>query len=137
LTTLDNEIDQTTGTLKLRATVPNTNDALFPNQFVNARLLVQEKKGVTLVPSAAIQRNASATFVYVVKPDHSVTVRTVKIGTTNENESEILSGVAPDELVVMQGVDKLQEGSKVTAEVRPEESATRGQGDSKTTSLRQ
>jgi multidrug efflux system membrane fusion protein len=117
LTTIDNEIDQTTGTLKLRATVPNKDEALFPNQFVNARLLVQQKKGVTLVPNAAVQRNASATFVYVVKPDHAMSVRTVTVGTTNAEESEVVSGVAPDEVVVIQGVDKLQEGSRVATEM--------------------
>ena len=72
LTTLDNQIDQTTGTLRLRATMPNKDDALFPNQFVNARMLLQEKKGVTLIPNAAVQRNAQRTFVYVVKNDQSV-----------------------------------------------------------------
>jgi multidrug efflux system membrane fusion protein len=115
LTTIDNEIDQTTGTLKLRATVPNKHEALFPNQFVNARLLVQQKKGVTLVPNAAVQRNASATFVYVVRPDQTVSVRTVTVGTTNAEESEVVSGVAPGENVVIQGVDKLQEGSRVAS----------------------
>jgi membrane fusion protein, multidrug efflux system len=115
LTTLDNQIDQTTGTLKLRATVPNTDEALFPNQFVNTRVLVEEKKGVTLVPNAAVQRNGTTTYVYVVKADQSVTLRTVKVGTTDANQSEILSGVSPNERVVVQGVDKLQEGTKVAA----------------------
>jgi multidrug efflux system membrane fusion protein len=138
LTTIDNEIDQTTGTLKLRATVPNTDEALFPNQFVNARLLVQRKAGVTLVPNAAVQRNAAATFVYVVKPDHAVTVRTVSVGTTNAEESEIVSGVVPNEMVVVQGVDQLQEGSRVSPEIRNDQNvnmlsdqplvATNGQG---------
>jgi multidrug efflux system membrane fusion protein len=123
LTTVDNEIDQTTGTLKLRATLPNKNEALFPNQFVNARLLIQEKEGVTLVPNAAIQRNASATFVYVVTPNQTVNVRTVKLGVTNANESEIASGVSPNEVVVTQGVDKLQEGSRVAAEVGTNDAA--------------
>jgi multidrug efflux system membrane fusion protein len=118
LTTIDNEIDQTTGTVKLRATVPNKDEALFPNQFINARLLVQQKMGVTLVPNAAVQRNASTTFVYVVKPDQAVSVRTVTVGTTNAEESEIVSGVAPDEVVVIQGVDKLQEGSRVTTQMQ-------------------
>ncbi len=79
LTTLDNQIDPTTGTLKLRATFRNANGTLFPNQFINARLLVQEKHGVTLVPTAAIQRNAQATYVYVVKADSTVTVRPITI----------------------------------------------------------
>src|SRR5262245_2206177 len=113
LTTLDNQIDPTTGTLRLRATVPNTNEALFPNQFVNARMLVQEKKNVTLVPNAVVQRNAQATFVYVVNPDDSVAIRSVRVGTTNAERSEIVSGIAPREMIVIDGVDRLQAGSKV------------------------
>ncbi len=115
LTTLDNQIDQTTGTLKLRATFDNKNDELFPNQFVNARLLVEEKRGVTLVPTAAVQRNTQATYVYVVKPDQSVTVRTVTVGTTEGDQTEIASGLSGGEVVVTDGVDKLQEGSRVNA----------------------
>jgi multidrug efflux system membrane fusion protein len=114
LTTLDNQIDQTTGTLKLRATFANENDALFPNQFVNARLLVEEKQGVTLLPTASIQRNSQTTYVWVVKPDSTVTVRPVTVGTTEGDHAEIASGISPGEVVVMTGVDKLQEGSKVT-----------------------
>jgi multidrug efflux system membrane fusion protein len=113
LTTLDNQIDPTTGTLKLRATFRNTKGTLFPNQFVNVRLLVQEKHGVTLVPTAAVQRNSQATYVYVVKADSTVTVRPIVIGTTEGDDSEVTSGLAPGEVVVMTGVDKLQEGSKV------------------------
>ena len=86
LTTIDNEIDQTTGTVKLRATFDNTHNELFPNQFVNARLLEQEKRGVVLVPSAAVQRNSTATYVYVVKPDSTVTVRQVKMGTSDDTK---------------------------------------------------
>jgi multidrug efflux system membrane fusion protein len=117
LTTLDNQIDPTTGTLKLRATFRNTKGTLFPNQFVNVRLLVQEKHGVTLVPTTAVQRNSQATYVYVVKADSSVTVRPIVIGTTEGDDSEVTSGLAPGEVVVMTGVDKLQEGSKVKAQV--------------------
>ncbi len=117
LATMDNQIDQTTGTLKLRAIFDNKDDALFPNQFVNARLLVEEKQGVTLVPTAAIQRNAQKTFVYLVKPDQTVTVRNVTLGTTEGNEAEVASGLAPGDVVVTTGVDKLQEGSKVNAQV--------------------
>jgi membrane fusion protein, multidrug efflux system len=114
LTTIDNEIDQTTGTVKLRATFDNSKNELFPNQFVNARLLQQEKRGVVLVPSAAVQRNASSTYLYVVKPDSTVTVRQVMVGTSDDNNSEITSGVQAGEVVVLSGVDKLQEGSHVT-----------------------
>jgi multidrug efflux system membrane fusion protein len=113
LSTLDNEIDQTTGTLKLRASFGNANRALFPNQFVNARLLEQQKTGVTLLQSAAIQRNTNDTYVYLIRPDNTVTVRIVKTGTTESDQTEITSGLAPGDTVVMTGVDKLQEGSKV------------------------
>jgi multidrug efflux system membrane fusion protein len=114
LTTIDNQIDQTTGTVKLRATFDNSHYELFPNQFVNARLLQQEKLGVVLVPSAAVQRNSSSTYVYVVKPDSTVTVRQVKVGTSDDDNTEITSGVNQGDVVVLTGVDKLIEGSKVT-----------------------
>ncbi len=117
LTTLDNQIDPTTGTLKLRATFDNPKGTLFPNQFVNARLLVQEKVGVTLMPTAAVQRNTSATYVYVVKADSTVTVRPITIGTTEGSDSEVTSGLMPGEIVVMTGVDKLEEGTKVNAQI--------------------
>ena len=113
LTTIDNEIDQTTGTIKLRATFNNSRNELFPNQFVNARLLQQEKRNVVLVPSAAVQRNSSSTYVYVVKPDSTVTVRQVKTGTSDDTNTEITSGIVGGDVVVLTGVDKLVEGSKV------------------------
>jgi multidrug efflux system membrane fusion protein len=117
LTTVDNQIDPSTGTLRLRATFDNTDQALFPNQFVNARLLVEEKRGVTLAPTAVVQRNPQMTYVYVVKPDSTVTVRKVAVGTTEGDESEITTGLNPGEVVVMTGVDRLQEGDKVTAQI--------------------
>ena len=113
LATMDNQIDPTTGTVKLRANFDNRDGSLFPNQFVNARLLVEEKQGVTLIPTAAVQRNSQTTYVYLVKPDSSVTVRTITIGTTEGDETEVTSGLVPGDQVVMTGVDKLQEGSKV------------------------
>ncbi len=113
LSTLDNQIDPTTGTLKLRAIFDNKDDHLFPNQFVNARMLVEEKHGVTIVPTAAIQRNSQMSYVYLVKPDQTVTVRPVTVGTTEGERAEIASGLQPGDVVVMSGVDKLQEGSKV------------------------
>jgi len=115
LTTIDNQIDPTTATLKLRANFENKDMALFPNQFVNARLQVEEKHGVTLVPTAAIQRNSQTTYVYLVKPDSSVTVRNIVVGAAEGSDSEIVSGLAPGDVIVMTGVDKLQEGSKVRA----------------------
>jgi len=115
LSTLDNQVDPATGTLKLRATFDNKKGTLFPNQFVNARLLVQEKRGVTLVPAAAVQRNSQATYVYVVKADSTVTVRPITVGTTEGDDAEVTSGLSPGDVVVMTGVDKLQEGSRVSA----------------------
>jgi membrane fusion protein, multidrug efflux system len=115
LATIDNQIDPSTATLKLRATFENKDIALFPNQFVNARLQVEEKHGVTLVPTAGIQRNSQTTYVYLVKPDSSVTVRNIVVGTAEGSDSEIVSGLAPGDVIVMTGVDKLQEGSKVKA----------------------
>jgi membrane fusion protein, multidrug efflux system len=117
LTTIDNQIDPTTATLKLRATFENKDTALFPNQFVNARLQVEEKHGVTLVPTAGIQRNSQTTYVYLVKPDSSVTVRNIVVGTAEGSDSEVVSGLAAGDVIVMTGVDKLQEGSKVRAQL--------------------
>ncbi len=117
LTAIDNEIDPTTGTLKLRATFDNEKGTLFPNQFVNIRLLVDQKRGVVLVPTAAVQRNAQSTYVFLVKPDKTVTSRPVTLGTTEGDNSEITSGLAPGDVVVMTGIDKLQEGSTVDAQI--------------------
>jgi multidrug efflux system membrane fusion protein len=113
LETIDNQIDPTTGTVKLRANFDNRDGALFPNQFVNARLLVEEKHGVTLIPTAAVQRNAQQTYVFLVKPDSAVTVKTITIGTAEGDESEVTSGLVPGDIAVMTGVDRLQEGTKV------------------------
>jgi multidrug efflux system membrane fusion protein len=113
LETIDNQIDPTTGTVKLRATFDNRDGSLFPNQFVNTRLLVEEKRGVTLIPTAAVQRNSQKTYVYLVKPDSTVTVRTITIGTQEGEESEVTSGLVPGDTVVTTGVDRLQEGTKV------------------------
>jgi len=113
LETIDNQIDPTTGTLRLRAIFPNNDKALFPNEFINTSLLVEEKRGVTLLPSAAIQRNTQTAYVWFVKPDSSVTVRRITVGTIEGGNSEVTSGLSPGDTVVMTGVDKLQEGSKI------------------------
>ena len=114
LTSVDNQIDPTTGTLKLRATFANSKFELFPSQFVNINLLIEQKQNVTLINSAAIQRNTDNTYVYLVKPDSTVTVRNIGLGTSQNNQTEITSGLNPGDVIVMTGVDKLQEGSKVT-----------------------
>ncbi|WP_051669572.1 efflux RND transporter periplasmic adaptor subunit [Bryobacter aggregatus] len=113
LVTIDNQIDPTTGTVKLRALFDNPKGTLFPNQLINARLLVQMKTGVTLVPTAAIQRNVQASYVYVVGANSTVKVHPVKLGTSEGDETEVISGVQPGDVVVMTGVDKLEDGTKV------------------------
>jgi len=113
LTTLDNQIDPSTGTLKLRATFPNNDEKLIPNQFVNARLLLETKTHVTLVPNAAVQRSGTSTFVYVIRPNRTVTVRRVEVGTVDAQRAEIKTGLTPGERVVTYGVDKLTEGAVV------------------------
>ena len=95
LATLDNQIDQTTGTIKLRANFDNKNNKLFPNQFVNVRLLVQLKQNVTLVPTATVQRNSQTTYEFLVQPNNKVTVRPITIGTTEGDNSEVISGLSP------------------------------------------
>ncbi len=114
LLTLDNQIDTTTGTVKLKAIFQNQDFALFPNQFVNARLLVDTLKNVVLVPTAAIQRNAQGPYVYVIKSDQTANLRTITDGTT-DGTTESVQGVQSGEVVAVNGFDKLQEGAKVSA----------------------
>jgi multidrug efflux system membrane fusion protein len=114
LSAIDNQIDQTTGTVKLKALFPNTDNALFPNQFVNARLLVNTLHSVVLLPVAAVQRSSVATYVYVIKADDTVEMRPVEVQLTEGNEVAIAKGIAAGERVVVDGVDKLQPGSKVS-----------------------
>ena len=111
--TIDNQIDTATGTVKLKAEFPNQDAALFPNQFVNVRMVVETRQDVTLVPSAAIQRGAPGTFVFVVKQDQSVTMTPVKLGAVEGESTEVQSGIDPGNLVVVDGADKLRDGSKV------------------------
>jgi multidrug efflux system membrane fusion protein len=113
LVSVDNQIDTTTGTVKLKAEFANANLALFPNQFVNIRMLVETLADATLVPSAAIQRGAPGTFVFVVKDDRSVSVAPVKLGPVQGETTAIASGLAPGAIVVVDGADKLREGAKV------------------------
>ena len=129
LSTIDNQIDQTTGTVRLRAIFDNKNERLFPNEFVNAKLLVQEKRDVVLLNTAAIQRSQAQTYVYVVKSDSTVTLRPITIGTTEGDESEITSGVTPGEVIVMTGVDKLEEGSRVKVQIAEAPGATPARKD--------
>jgi len=113
LLTVDNQIDPTTGTVKLKAQFANEGMSLFPNQFANVRMLLEVKRDATLVPSAGIQRGTPGTFVYLLKPDNTVTVRVVKLGPTQGDNVSIEEGLAPGEQVVVDGADKLREGAKV------------------------
>jgi multidrug efflux system membrane fusion protein len=118
LLTVDNQIDTTTGTIKLKAQFANEDSSMFPNQFVNARMLLDVKHDAVLIPSAAILRGTQGLFVYVVKEDKSVTVRPVKVGTVEGEVSSIDSGLAVGEVVVTDGTDKLREGAKIETGTR-------------------
>jgi len=113
LLSVDNQIDPATGTVRLKAMFPNKENELFPNQFVNAHLLLDTKHGTTIVPQAAIQRSPKGAFVYVVKTDKSVEVRAVSLGPSEGDEISIEEGLAPGESVVVEGADRLRAGSKV------------------------
>ncbi|MGH8599983.1 MAG: MdtA/MuxA family multidrug efflux RND transporter periplasmic adaptor subunit, partial [Burkholderiales bacterium] len=110
---VDNQIDVTTGTIRIKAKFVNTDEDLFPNQFVNVRMLVDVKQDATVIPSAAIQAGTSGSFVYVVKPDHTVAMQPVTVGPQENGNSAIDSGLKPGELVVVDGADKLRNGAKV------------------------
>jgi multidrug efflux system membrane fusion protein len=130
LETVDNQIDTTTGTVKLRAIFDNRDEVLFPNQFVNVRLLVDTMRDTDIVPVSAIQRGAPGTFVYVVGADQSVTVAKVKLGPSDGQRIAILSGLEPGQSIVIDGADRLRDGAKVTvAASKPEAAAPGDQGD--------
>ncbi|HLY56838.1 MAG TPA: MdtA/MuxA family multidrug efflux RND transporter periplasmic adaptor subunit [Stellaceae bacterium] len=111
--TVDNEIDTSTGTLKVKASFPNEDDSLFPNQFVNVDLLLDTQHNATLVPQSAVQRGAPGTYVYVVKDD-TAAVRPITLGPGNANDIAITKGIAVGEAVVTDGADRLKDGAKVT-----------------------
>ncbi|TRM49897.1 MdtA/MuxA family multidrug efflux RND transporter periplasmic adaptor subunit [Achromobacter sp. LC458] len=113
LETLDNQIDVTTGTLKLKARFENADDALFPNQFVNVRLHVLTRKDVTAVPTAAIQQGSAGAFVFLVQPDNTIAVRQVKLGAINNGMVAVNEGLQPGDRVVTEGTDRLRAGAKV------------------------
>ena len=113
LLALDNQVDQATDTIKLKALFANDDFALYPSQLISARLLVDTLRAVVLVPTAAIQRSPQSTYVFVVKPDQTVETRTVDINLTQGNDTALRQGVAAGEMVVVDGVDKLQTGTRV------------------------
>lgn len=113
LTTLDNQIDLTTGTFKLKARFDNKDDSLFPNQFVNVRLRVQERQNVLTVAAGAVQQNSQGPFVFLVQPDLKVNIQPVKTGARNQDLIEIVSGLKTGDQVVLEGTDRLRQGSVV------------------------
>ncbi len=135
LQTLDNQVDTTTGTVKARALFPNDDESLFPNQFVNANLLVQTLHDVVRVQSAAIQRGAPGTFVYVIGADNKVSVRPIKLGPTDGDLSQVTDGLKAGERVVIDGADRLKDGQSVVVptpgQAAPGQAAS-GRGASKT-----
>ncbi len=124
LLTLDNQIDTTTGTVKGRALFANTNDALFPNQFVNTRLLVNTLEGVTLIPSSAIQQNGQASFVYLIQ-NNFAHMRSVTPGVTNGGVTQV-EGINPGDVVANSSFDKLQDKAAVVISNKPVTASTSG-----------
>src|SRR6266446_1727854 len=136
LASVDNQIDPATGTIKLRAQFPNEDASLFPNQFVNARMLLDTRRGATLVPNAAVVRGGQGTFVYVIKEDRTVELRKVSVGMAEGDSVSVESGLAPGELVVVEGSDRLRDGAKVeipdrAARAAPGEGKAPGKGEGK------
>jgi multidrug efflux system membrane fusion protein len=125
---MDNQIDPTTGTVKLKAQFPNEDGSLFPNQFINVRLHLDTLHGATIVPSAAIQRGVQGTFVYVLKEDKTVALRLVKVGTSEGENVMIDSGVSPGEVVVVEGSDRLRDGAKAEVPDAASRAAASGGG---------
>src|SRR5262249_6452468 len=114
LKTIDNQVDTTTGTFKLRAQFPNDDESLFPNQFVNVQLLVDVLHDTPVAPTAAIQRGSPGTFVYLVNPNNTVSVRVVNLGPSDGERVAVQSGLSPGDKVVVDGADKLREGARIT-----------------------
>lgn len=119
LATIDNQIDPTTGTYKLKSIFSNENNVLFPNQFVNVHMLVDTKKDLVIIPAAAIQRGPQGTYVYVVSGGDTVNIHVVTLAQTTGNNVGISSGINSGDIVVIDGQDKLQDGSKVFASTSP------------------
>jgi len=124
LLTFDNQIDTTTGTVKMRGIFDNKDGALFPNQFVNTKLLVDTLQGITLIPSAAIQQNGQTSFVYVIQND-TAQIRTIKVGVTEAGQSAV-TGINPGDMVATSSFEKLQNGAKVVIAKQPPPAASSG-----------
>jgi multidrug efflux system membrane fusion protein len=126
LQTFDSQIDPTTGTIKLRAEFPNESRTLYPNQFVNIRLLLDTHKDVTTMSTAGIQRGVPGTFVYLINADSTVSVRPVKLGVTDGEHVEVLSGLQPGDRIVIDGADKLRDGAKINVRSEADAAAATG-----------
>jgi membrane fusion protein, multidrug efflux system len=113
LLTIDNQVDPTTGTVRLKAQFPNTDYRLFPSQFVNARLLIDTQRGATVVPTAAIQQSPRGSFVYVLRPDRTVGIRQVTVGVTDGDDVSIERGLTVGEQVVVEGAERLRDGAAI------------------------
>jgi multidrug efflux system membrane fusion protein len=130
LDSIDSQIDTTTGTVKLKAIFANTDERLFPNQFVNADLLVNTLQGATLIPQAAVQRGAPGTYVYVVNADSTVNVRKITLGAGDATNIAVTQGVKPGEVIVIDGADRLKDGAKVLLRQGAGAKAPQGPGQS-------
>lgn len=119
LAAIDNLVDVTTGTVKLKALFDNQDNKLFPNQFVNAHLTINTLDDQLLVPTAAIQRGTPGTYVYQIDQNKTVHIKVIKLGIGNANQTVVLSGLKPDDQVAIDGTDKLKEGAKVEVAVEP------------------
>jgi membrane fusion protein, multidrug efflux system len=126
LQTFDSQIDPTTGTIKLRAQFPNEAKTLYPNQFVNIRLLLDTHKDVAILPTAGVQRGVPGTFVYFINADSTVSVRPIQLGVTDGDRVEVRSGLAAGDRIVIDGADKLRDGAKIN--LRPEAGTAAGAG---------
>ncbi len=118
LSAVDSQIDTATGTVKLRAEFANSDEMLFPNQFVNVELLIDTLKETVVIPSAGVQRGQPGTFVFVVQPDNTVSLRTIELGPQDGERVAVLSGLTPGEKIVIDGADKLRNGASIV--LRPE-----------------
>ena len=136
LLAVDNQIDTTTGTIKLKAIFDNKDNKLFPNQFVNIRLKVDTIRNATVMPAAAVQRGSIGTFAYVVKDDKTVTVKMLKLGPAENDTVVVTDGLEPEEYVVTVGGDKLREGTRVEV-MTPNIAGTPGRNDKATTNAGQ
>jgi multidrug efflux system membrane fusion protein len=126
LLTVDNQIDTTTGTVRLRAVFKNSQNELFPNQFVNAHLLINVLRNTVIVPAGAILRGSQGAFVYAVRPDHTAQVRLVAVGEIQGLEASVQSGLAPGDIVVVDGAERVREGTKVELRMRDKGTPRRG-----------